>query len=385
MNKENIKKQKKGSQFLAMLCFVLIGAACGFLLITYFNSISASDLSFGKFLFMLCFMLVWLYVTIFLQIIIHEAGHFVFGLLTGYRFSSFRIGNLMWVKENDKIKFRRMSLAGTGGQCLMCPPDMTEGKIPFALYNLGGSIMNLIAALLFMGSYFLCRNIPYLATLFLITTVISVGFAITNGFPMRLGMIDNDGYNAKSLGKSPAALRSFWVQMKVAEQLTKGVRLKDMPEEWFYLPDKNGLQNSMTAVMAVFYENRLMDMHRFEEAAELIDKLETMDTEMVGIYNCLLSCDRLYCELIREKNPEVVEKLRTKEQVKLMKQMRKFPTVIRTEYVYALHYEKDQAKAQRLKTQFEKCAKTHPYASDIESERELIQIAEDKEKNAYKV
>jgi hypothetical protein len=281
----------------------------------------------------------------------------------------------MWMKADGKIKFRRMSVAGTGGQCLMCPPDMVDGKIPFVLYNLGGSMMNLIASLLFLGAWFVSRNTPYLPTVFLMAAVIGVGFALTNGIPMRLGTVDNDGYNAKSLGKSADALYSFWVQMKFAEQQALGVRMKDMPKEWFDLPDEKGLQNSMTAVMAVLYENRLMDMHRFEEAEALIDQLREADTGIVGIYGCLLTCDRLYCELIRGKNAEIIDKLRTKEQLKLMKQMQKFPSVIRTEYAYALLYEKDQPKARQMKARFEKYAKNYPYTGDIESERELLEIA----------
>jgi hypothetical protein len=236
-------------------------------------------------------------------------------------------------------------------------------------------MMNLIASLLFLGAWFVSRNTPYLPTVFLMAAVIGVGFALTNGIPMRLGTVDNDGYNAKSLGKSADALYSFWVQMKFAEQQALGVRMKDMPKEWFSLPDEKGLQNSMTAVMAVLYENRLMDMHRFEEAEAFIDQLREADTAIVGIYDCLLTCDRLYCELIRGKNAEIIDKLRTKAQVKLMKQMQKFPSVIRTEYAYALLYEKDMSKAEKLKARFDKCAKNYPYTGDIESERELLEIA----------
>jgi hypothetical protein len=380
MDKKQTKKigektQKKGSPYLVIAVYLLIGVICGILIVAYIFSASAEKLPFGRFLFMCCILLVGMYLAMFLQTIIHEAGHLVFGLLTGYRFSSFRIGNLMWVKVDGKIKFRRMSVAGTGGQCLMCPPDMVDGKIPFVLYNLGGSMMNLIASLLFLGAWFVSRNTPYLPTVFLMAAVIGVGFALTNGIPMRLGTVDNDGYNAKSLGKSADALYSFWVQMKFAEQQALGVRMKDMPKEWFRLPDERGLQNSMTADLAVLYENRLMDMHRFEEAEALIDRLQEADTAIVGIYGCLLTCDRLYCELIRGKNAEIIDKLRTKAQVKLMKQMQKFPSVIRTEYAYAMLYEKDQLKAKQLKARFEKCAQNYPYTGDIESERELMEIA----------
>jgi ABC-type multidrug transport system fused ATPase/permease subunit len=375
MKNTDEKSQKKGSQYLMVFFFMLIGAVCGVLMISYIDSILEGDISRAKALFVLVILIVGMYLAMFLQTIIHEAGHLVFGLLTGYRFSSFRIGNLMWVKADGKIKFRRMSVAGTGGQCLMCPPDMVDGKIPFVLYNLGGSLMNLIASLLFLLAWLVSQNVPYLPAVFLMAAVIGVGFALTNGIPMRLGTVDNDGYNAKSLGKSADALYSFWVQMKFAEQETHGVRMKNMPREWFRLPDEKGLQNSMTAVMAVMYENLLMDMHRFEEAEALIDQLREEDTAIVGLHSSLLVCDRLYCELIRGKNAEIIDKLRTKEQMKLMKQMKNFPSVIRTEYAYALLYEKNQTKAKQRKAQFEKCAKIYPYTGDIESERELLEIA----------
>ena len=38
-------------------------------------------------------------ISIPLVTVIHEGGHLVFGLLTGYKFSSFRIMSFMWVKE----------------------------------------------------------------------------------------------------------------------------------------------------------------------------------------------------------------------------------------------------------------------------------------------
>ena len=43
-----------------------------------------------------------------LHIIVHEAGHMVCGLATGYRFVSFRVASLMWEKQKSgKIRFSR--------------------------------------------------------------------------------------------------------------------------------------------------------------------------------------------------------------------------------------------------------------------------------------
>ena len=39
----------------------------------------------------------------YLHIIIHEGGHLVFGLRSGYQFVSFRIGSLILYKEDGKL------------------------------------------------------------------------------------------------------------------------------------------------------------------------------------------------------------------------------------------------------------------------------------------
>ncbi|MBQ8802852.1 MAG: hypothetical protein IJZ53_04365 [Tyzzerella sp.] len=44
------------------------------------------------------------------------------------------------------------------------------------------------------------------------------------------------------------------------------------------------------------------------------------------------------------------------------------------------HLHKDNAKAEQVKSTFEKCAKSYPYQNDIESERELMDIADRSDK-----
>lgn len=55
--------------------------------------------------------------------------------------------------------------------------------------------------------------------------------------------------------------------------------------------------------------------------------------------------------------------------------MKKHPSIIRTEYIYALIYKNQKEKAEEMKERFEKSAIKYPYKSDIESERELINYA----------
>ncbi len=258
----------------------------------------------------------------------------------------------------------------------MAPPDMVDGKIPFVLYNLGGSLVNLLSAALFTGLYFGCRRIPIVSVLLLMLAVIGVAFAFVNGIPMRLGVVDNDGYNALALGKNSEALRSFWLQMKINEQIVKGVRIKDMPDQWFYVPAAESMKNSMVAVMGVFACNRFMDAMEFDRADQQMGELLRMETGIIGLHRSLLVVDRIYCELVRENRAEVLGEMLDRQQKKFMKSMKNFPSVLRTEYAYALLAEKDMAKAAAIRERFDKNARTYPHPSEIAGERELMVYAE---------
>ena len=199
-----------------------------------------------------------------------------------------------------------------------------------------------------------------------------------NGIPMRMGTVDNDGYNAFALSRNKEAVEAFWVQLKVAEQSSKGVRLKDMPAEWFSVPTDEAMKNSMVATRCVFTCNRLMDEEKFEEADALMSHLLEIESGIVGLHRDLLMCDRIYVELIGENRSEVIESMMTKEQKKFMKAMKRFPSILRTQYVLALLSEKDASKAEAIRGDFEKTVKSYPYPHEIHSERELMRIAERK-------
>ncbi len=375
---QNQTKQKKKlvwQQYIGFAFMVLIGAVCGIVLVTYIDRTNA-DIPLHAELLLLCGLFLSMYVAFFFHTLIHEAGHLVFGLLTGYKFSSFRILSFMWVNANGKIRFKRYTLAGTGGQCLMAPPDLKDGRIPLVLYNLGGSIINLAAGALFLACYLLSSAVPFLSSFFLIFAVVGVAVALMNGIPMRMGAVDNDGYHAFALRKNKEAIEAFWVQLKVAEQSSKGIRIKDMPKEWFGFPSDEAMKNSLVAARGVFACNRLMDEENFEEADALMAHMLSIDSGIIGVHHDLLVCDRIYVELIRENRRAVIENMLTREQVKFMKVMKRFPSVLRTEYALALLYDNDSAKAQKLRADFEKAAKTYPYPHEADSERDLMDLAQ---------
>ena len=380
----NQSKKYKGSQLFRTLLVVLLLIGCIMLLRPYFLSFTnGENTSFREYALVICLLLLGFVVAVYLQMIFYTIGHLIFGLLSGYRFSSIRIGKYMWLKTKGKIRFCRLTLAGMDAQCLLCPPDLVDGKIPFVLYNLGGCIMNFITFLLCMGLYFFGDSANYLTVFFGMMAIIGLGSALLNGIPMRTEMIYNAGYDTKVIAKSPVAMRAFWTQMKINEQTAQGVRLRDMPEEWFTLSAEAELQNSMTAAMAVFCEGRFMDAHAFEKAQQLIQWLQSSNSAVTGLHSRLLACDLAYCAFLQGDCARGNEILQEEAQMKFMRQMCAYPSVIRTEYAAALLYDKDAAKAEQIRSRFEKAAQTYPYEGDLASERELMDLVYKKAVNAH--
>ena len=49
--------------------------------------------------------ILFVYIGTFIQINIHEFGHYIFGKILGYKLMSYRIGIFTWNYENGKMKF----------------------------------------------------------------------------------------------------------------------------------------------------------------------------------------------------------------------------------------------------------------------------------------
>ena len=104
-------------------------------------------------------------------------------------------------------------------------------------------------------------------------------------------------------------------------------------------------------------------------------RLLSQQNGIIGLYRNLMVCDQMYVEMISENRKEILDEMRTRDQLRVMKAMKKYPSVLRTEYVYALLAEQNPKKAEKLMAQFRQCAKSYPYPSEIEGERQLMALA----------
>ena len=90
----------------------------------------------------IAWMLIAVMIAFILSVVLHEGGHLVAGLLTGYRFVSFRFLSCTLIRKGGRLQWRNFELAGTGGQCLMAPPDRPIDQIDTRWYNAGGVLIS---------------------------------------------------------------------------------------------------------------------------------------------------------------------------------------------------------------------------------------------------
>ncbi len=170
------------------------------------------------------FMIVILWLVMVASIIIHEGGHLVMGLLTGYKFQSFRIFSLQLSKNEDGFKFSRRKVPGTQGQCLMVPPETKP--LPIFWYNFGGVLFNSITALVALILMFVLDVKTLLSIILVFTIVVNLMFAITNWMPSK--KTQNDGNNYRAIKDNEVSIEAFYLTLNFNAQLNQDIRMKDL-------------------------------------------------------------------------------------------------------------------------------------------------------------
>lgn len=227
---------------------------------------------------------------VILQIIIHEGGHLVAGLMSGYRFVSFRFLNYTIISKDGHLQLRNFELGGTGGQCLLAPPDKPKEQIDTRWYNAGGVLANIISAAI--AIVLLCTvSMPEWLEAFMLTTVFTgIGFAILNGVPMKIAGGGNDGLNLLNLEKNPASKQCFLNILEVNALVHEGQQYKDMPERLFATPDPLDWENALHVGCRMMNVNRMMNVYQWEDAYDLMTEVMANKDVMTTISQAESKC-----------------------------------------------------------------------------------------------
>lgn len=315
----------------------------------------------------------------FLHLMVHEAGHLVAGLLSTYKFVSFRILNLTLIKENGKLTRKKFNIVGTTGQCLMSPPDDVDGAFPTVLYNLGGSLMNfLISGICFIGFFLTFKTTNLVANVFTTSAIMGTIIGLTNIIPIKISGIATDGHNTITLSKNKKARRAFWVQLRINAMVTQGFRYSDLPSAWFEPMGSEDYSDPILASFALFRYSYLMDSLEISEGRLLAEKILSTASKMLEIHKNELRCELLFHELIGECRRAEVERLHTNALKKYINATSSYMSRQRLLYAYARLFLNDDLKAKKALELFERAVSCSPFIGEIAGEKELISIIDDK-------
>ena len=347
-------------QILKLIGSLFLGGCIGFIGATVII-VLFTDISFNQFMEkwqkiealeligVMLFSLITFVLCCILQIILHEGGHLIGGLLSGYRFVSFRILNWTIIKEEGKLRIKHFNIAGTGGQCLLTPPEKPIHNIPVAIYNLGGVMINLLTATLSLILLITTEELPYPIELFLIFNCI-IGFflGILNGIPFSFGAISNDANNMRLLLKDEQSKQTMVHLLHINAFVQKGMRPKDIPDFYFTCNEPINYKNPLQINLYLMVIGKLMDEEQWEICYNKLEDLIKHKDEMLDLFIKETACELLFISLITGRQ-ERAKELYTEELSRYIQQYAKImSSKQRILCAIALYMEKDRVKAEKI-------------------------------------
>lgn len=373
-----MKKRRKIEQTIFMILmlvgFMVCGGFVGFAVGRY-RKARGGSLGTMEELLMLMGCLLLIYLVFFVNVCLHETGHMIFGLLTGYRFSSIRFGSFMLLKTEGKVKPKRMSMPGTLGQCLMRPPVGGGCDFPTTLYNLGGILVNCIVVCGCLVWYVLLPEKDGMGGIILMSFVLTgLTVIVTNGLPFR--EMSTDGANALLLRKDGNARRAFRNSLEIVNALAENRSAEELPEELFVFEEGMPLDNPLVTGQAVSRMGWLVQRKRFREAYECGRLILERAGSFHELQELCLRMEMIYIQIVEYGNVEEAKSLYEKDR----KRFRKIAATLtcqRVTYAYHALCQPDEKKAKESRKLFDRLAAKYPYKGDAEAERELLRLVEE--------
>lgn len=346
-----------------MIAGMLFGAAGGLLIV------KAIDTGDTRMITTLIGCVLVFLIASFIAIIIHEGGHLVMGLLTGYRFSSFRVFSWIILKEKGRFVLKRYSIPGTGGQCKLAPPENVDPEdAPYVLYHAGGFIFNFVAAALCAA---VCMAVKTAAVRMpmAVLAFVNIYFGIVNAVPMTVG-IDNDGKNIVNMRKSPAERAKIYDLLKADALQAGGMTLSEMPESLFGISDT--CDSTFESMRYSVYAARLMEQGDYSGASEILRRAVD-EPKVAEIMKNEMKCEYIFCLMREGADKEEIDKLYDKDIKAYIRNTQKFYISRRRFlYLYKLLYEKNRSEAEEEYSKFLKMESKYPFSGEYKGEAKIF-------------
>jgi len=203
-----------------------------------------------------------------LQLILHETGHLVFGLLTGWEFIFLQIHRLI-IKSVDK-KLKLIFVRDKNYRCIMSPKSIDQDAL---LYTMGGCIINLASAIAGFAMMAIVRTSPLLWLNIWSFSAFGAGLFFMNG-TSRIYKVCNDKACYNLLKEKPHTKLCHNAQLIIARYLAEGLTYSRIGKGLLCLCPKTA-GNDIEAYQAVLEYYYYLDKRDYNGAGQALDKIKS--------------------------------------------------------------------------------------------------------------
>lgn len=166
----------------------------------------------------------------------------------------------------------------------MAPPDKPLEQIDTRWYNAGGVLANIIVALLSLLLIWLFDLPRWLDILLIMMIVFALFIVLTNGIPMKVGGVANDGLNLLQMEKDLPGKQCFCNILEVNARNQEGETYNEMPERLFDMPQPIDWKNCMHVGSALSAATRMTALHQWEDAYRLLTEVLAHKDDIMVLY-----------------------------------------------------------------------------------------------------
>ena len=367
----------KNGIIILQISFIILAIIGGWFGFSYISQVSAQ--AGGGFLWILAVIfttIVSLIAGVVLNVVLHECGHVIGGVFTGYRFVFYSALGLAIIKEKGKLVVKKYLAPGSGGGCLLSPPDIKNGTYPHKLYISGGFLVNfLVSAICFSLFYHLAATAPFGARAFLVAGIAGAFLGLVNLIPHNISA-PSDGYILFNMGKekNTALRRGLWSCFRFQALIAEGKRPQDIPTELLDWVVIENIKDPFVFGTACNRYRYLLDRQELNEARTLMQTLSNKLNDLPDVLKLSCHCELLFLELIGECRQEEIDRLYTKELKGYIKAAHAEIEVRRLMYAYSRLVLKDAGKIKENLDLFHKAIAIPIQSGFALGEQELITL-----------
>lgn len=274
-------------------------------------------------------------------ILLHEAGHLLFGLRAGMKFEEFSVLNFSFKNVDNKIKFIvKPALSGIGGYCKMSlSKDKTYDAKLLIWHLLGGILVNLFLVVVF-GIILLISSNFLLTCVALLGIILNLYLGLLNSLPQTSAIgLEYDMLKVARTKEDEQYLIKLFTASTISEDL-----LRNVPVDKIHLECPTEFKLAGDILLGLVYTDILMKKEEFENAKKILLQIENENVNTLSKQNnILLKVQFIECELRGDCDINCLAKYWTKDiQQYIVAMSTIHPSFICFDYAYELLMQKKQ-------------------------------------------